>query len=274
MEKLLNLENMTPQAINDIFLIIKRLKQADSLYPDEQINALFSALVGLVQTHDAVRYENALAQFNLACLVADSQYLCGLGEYALELYWARKIREAWEPRSVLQQFPYLANYEKLVRLEVKSSNLTATKKKVLFIGSGPLPLSAFVLAEKYGMQVDCLDKSNEATTCGATLANVLGINQVYFINTAIEHYLDLASYQTIILGALVGTDSQEKERILEHLHTQIQPGTKVIVRSSHGLRELLYPGIEIHRLTYWHIENVIHPKDDLINSVIVLCKKF
>jgi hypothetical protein len=60
--------------------------------------------------------------------------------------------------------------------------------------------------------------------------------------------------------------------MLHALQHKVRPGQYVGVRSTHGLRSLLYTKIDCrhcHALTYL---NTFHPQDDVINSFILLQK--
>jgi nicotianamine synthase len=63
---------------------------------------------------------------------------------------------------------------------------------------------------------------------------VMGIDKMF-------NGTDWASFQVVFLAALVGMDSDEKMSILASLRPKLNPGTLVVARSAHGLREVLYP---------------------------------
>lgn len=261
---------LTP-LIDHVETITQKLKTQQHLQPNKLVNHLFSDLVVTIQTHDSMSCQNFVQEHNLHYLAQQSQCLCSEGEYALEMYWSKKITTAHCPQQAIQRFPYLHNYQQLVDLELQVMKPTSPVKKVLFIGSGPLPMSAILLANQY-WHIDCIDKNQTAHDHGQAVVRALGIAHIHCICADIHNQENLAQYQIIIMGSLVGTTSHEKELILRHIHDRVSPGTKVIVRSSHGLRELLYPSINISQLTQWSIEHIVHPKNDIINSLIVLCK--
>jgi nicotianamine synthase len=263
---------MLTDVIANITGITQRLKQQKSLQPNSTVNSLFTDLVASVQRHDAMHYQDIIHQYDLHCLAEDTQCLCSAGEYALELYWSEKIIHAKHPRAALEQFPYFDNYQQLVALESQTIKSVVQPEKILFIGSGPLPLTAILLAQNYSWYIDCMDRDTSAYNYGTAVSQALAVPNLNFTCVDVHRYQDLAQYQVIVLGALVGVTSHEKEKILNHIYSQVQAGTRVLVRSSHGLRELLYPSIDTSRLQDWHIEKIIHPKNDLINSLIVLCK--
>ncbi len=264
--------SMTAPLLRSIQCIADKLHSLPHLYPNPEVNGLFHNLVNTVQAHDSLNYEHCIHGHNLHDLAKHLQHACSTGEFALEQYWSNKIFEARNSRMALATFPYFQNYQQLMDLE--ASQLPPKNKggKILFVGSGPLPLSAILLTQTYGWQVDCLDYSSIAYQQGKDLSKKLAIRNINFIHGDILQYTELKQYQAVIVGALVGENSQEKEQILKHIHQHIARYTKVLVRSSHGLRELLYPSIELATLGYWQIEKAVHPKNEIINSIIVLCK--
>lgn len=264
---------MLDTVLGNIHAIVQRLQRKPHLKPSTETNALFGSLVNTVQIYDKDDFANVIVHYDLHCLANDTQCMCSAGEYELELWWSKQIIHSIQPQQTLKAFPYLNNYQKLVALEASLLNLSHKPAKSLFIGAGPLPLSAIVLAQDYGWEVTCLDKDPLAYEYTNQVISKLDLKtHLTPCKNDVMKCTDFKQYQVIILGGLVGTNSEEKLTILNHIYSRAVAGTKVVVRSSHGLRELLYPSIAIDQIKNWQIEKVVHPKNDLINSLIVLCK--
>lgn len=164
------------------------------------------------------------------------------------------------------------NYEKLTRLEL--SGLRAVRdelpRRVLFIGSGPLPFTSILLTERLGVPVNNIDVDEEACTAARTLAQRLGLaDRLTFLCADALSCTDLSRFDCVFLAALVGMNRREKGRLLHHLHGAMRPGALLLVRSSQRLRALLYPEVDIHEMAPFEPLLEIHPHDEVINSVIL-----
>jgi nicotianamine synthase len=127
-------------------------------------------------------------------------------------------------------------------------------KKIAFIGSGPLPLSAICLSqnlEESGTSnipepglpsVLNIDKVPDAISQSRILVEKLGATKMYFSCQEIGRSdLDLRSFDVVFLAALVGETQEEKEKLLISVVRSMREGALVVIRTAHGLRQLLYP---------------------------------
>ena len=73
----------------------------------------------------------------------------------------------------------------------------------------------------------------------------------------------------MLVGALVGPDAATKAAITARLTTATGPGTTLLVRSAAGLRTLLYPEIVPADLPALDVLLEVHPRTDVVNSVLV-----
>ena len=80
---------------------------------------------------------------------------------------------------------------------------------------------------------------------------------------------DLGGYDVVFLAALVGMDEEEKARVLGHLERYMTPGAVLLVRSAHGARGFLYPVVDISGISGFEVLSVVHPSDEVINSVVI-----
>jgi nicotianamine synthase len=180
---------------------------------------------------------------------------------------------SFSPDSIFEIFPYHENYVDLTRLEVSSlscfppsrtiGTCTTEPQTIAFLGSGPLPLSAFHLLEYFptDTQIINIDRDQDALQVSSQLADSLGFgDRISSIqeevgtsipgpnDSAIGGIPDSASsvvpwslVSILFFAALVGMDSSSKIEILADLRTKLTPGTLVVVRSAWGLRAVLYP---------------------------------
>ncbi|MEJ2869389.1 nicotianamine synthase family protein [Actinomycetospora sp. OC33-EN08] len=248
------------------------LAARDDLSPGPETNGLFGRLVSLAIEPAAAREADAvLADPAVETLLPELRRLCADGEYALERHWARRIVEAADPQAELGRFPYHRNYVDLTRLEhhAVAGLVPDGPRRVLFVGSGPLPLTSMLLAERYGCEVDNLDREPEAAALGDALAASLGRTGLRFHTGEAEDVDGLERYDLVYLAALAGLEPTSKQRLLAHLGRCLAPGTLVLARSAHSLRGLLYPVLDPHDLPGLETLSVVHPFTDVVNSVVV-----
>jgi nicotianamine synthase len=152
----------------------------------------------------------------------------------------------------LRKFPYYSNYEDLCCLElsnilavIPTTHLSpnATPTAIAFIGSGPLPLTSFVLA-------DCLpdsiihniDIDSTAISLSSNLADVLDYNgRLTFQLDAANSAHSLKHFDIVYLAALVGKNLAEKKLCMKSVASRMRKDALLCVRSAAGLRALLYP---------------------------------
>ncbi len=135
------------------------LSASPSLKPGPRISHLFSELVDISATSSHGVAQALLKDEDVVRIIPQLRALSSAGEYQLETHWAGEILASAHPAITLEKFPYHENYLKLTELEFQSLKLVGSRpiKKVLFIGSGPLPLSSILMARRFGIYVDNLD---------------------------------------------------------------------------------------------------------------------
>ncbi|MCE0538492.1 hypothetical protein LWF15_23615 [Kineosporia rhizophila] len=268
--------------------IYEKLGRQPGLEPSADVDRLFTELVGLSSEHGgdlSAQAVRVLQHERIAAELPGLHEVCARGEYLMETHWARRIVAADKPRDELEGFPYLDNYRDLTRLEINLLRCFGTEplaaRRICFLGAGPLPLSAVCLYEELGVPIDLVDHSAEAVALGsACVAALLGANTgadpgaaaggVRFHRAEASEFAGVAEADVVVLGALAGLDAKSKQAILGSLWQRLRPGAVLLVRSAAGLRRLLYPAVGAGELQGWEQLGVLHPLNDVINSVIVL----
>jgi nicotianamine synthase len=193
-------------------------------------------------------------------------------ESELEKFWARLVIKSSNPLEALRSFPYLDNYEELTKREVEliehSGLKLHSKQKALVVGSGPLPLSAYVLHCQTGIRIDHVDSSSEAIQLCEQLMDCLGVSSNYY--EALGESVELQdTYDLILIAALAGSTAKDKQKIIDTVLPHLAEGGRIVIRSAKGSRMLLYPGIESSEIQGVKLFEEYHPSDYIINSVFV-----
>lgn len=250
-----------------LYHYLKQIEAQPSLEPNPQTNALFSNLVHTVL--------NASSRGTLlpATERKKLQQLCGYAEYLLELHWCKKILASGK-KETLEEFPYLRNYRDLTTMEVGA--LIAAKnngKRFVFIGGGPLPLTALLLAREFHKEVVVLDTNKEAVTYGQQLIACMGLEQqVRCIHAPGEEFKEYHTFDVICIAALAGIDGKVKQAILNAIRSTMRPDALVLARSSWGARQNLYKPVYKRELKGFTTLLELHPHNHVVNSVLLFKK--
>jgi hypothetical protein len=254
-------------SLHDLY---RRLAGRPDLRPGPEVDRLFGDLVRLVLDTPAEREPLLLGDPAVRAIQGGLHALCSEGEYQLELAWARRIAASPSPRDELARFPYAGNYRRLARMELDLLAETTDRRpsRVAFVGSGPLPLTSLHVAAELGVPVDNLDRDAAAVALGERVARSLGPAPLTFRCMDVAD-ADLAGYDLVILAALVGAGGPEKRAVLRHLAASMAPGAVLLARSARGMRSLLYPPIEPAALAGFELQAVVHPVDEVVNSIVL-----
>lgn len=254
-----------------IHRLYQGLALCDSLSPTAEVDALFGELVGIVVDTPCACADRVMEDPIVRAIQPRLHDLCSRGEFELESAWAERIVANAAPRAELARFPYYGNYRQLSRLErcgvaaVSDRPLT----RVAFVGAGPLPLSALLLAEDTGATVHGFDRDQHAVAQARRLAEAVGCRGVSFMHCDIEVHEALDTYDLVVLAALVGRTPTAKRRIVQRLGRRMAPGAHLVVRSAHAMRTLLYPPMPVEDFAPFDLLAVIHPYGEVINSVAI-----
>lgn len=264
-------ESRVAHTLSALRQICDALDREPDLRPRPSVNALFSSLIEAVLLGTPGETSaTAVQDPNLLSLGSRLRQLCARGEYELETAWARRVLASSQPQAELTRFPYYDNYRQLsqVELGVLASAITRRPVSMAFLGCGPLPLSSLLFARELGFAVDNIDHDPEAVALGSQMADATNRANVHFsVEDAAS--ADLATYDVVVVAALVGDTPEDKRRILQSVGRSMAPGALLLVRSARGLRTLLYPSVPNEALAGFDVLTVVHPVNDVINSVIL-----
>jgi nicotianamine synthase len=261
------------EIVVDLLRLHQELAALPTLSPNAQTDAVFNELVRLA-THlrDGEVVRQILADPKIRGILPALRTLCSEGETELERAWARRIISSREPDQELREFPYFANYAQLTRLEHHAvlGATGRTPNRVLFVGSGPLPLTSLLLVSQHGhIGIDNIDVDPKATQLGAQLAAALGLSSLRFRCADVLACTDLSDYDMVFVAALVGAHPDHKSRVIKHLYQHMRAGALLLARSAHSLRTLLYPPLALSDLAGFRPLVVLNPYTEVVNSLII-----
>ncbi len=245
--------------------IYENFKKLKSLSPSKETNKVFSELVNYCISNDTnIEYND---------LVKGINNYCSKWEYELEKYTTEKILSSSNPKEELKRFEYYQNYEKLAKFEYTNSKLLIDKiKNVLFIWWWPLPLTSIILYYKYWIKSVIVDFNSEAIDLSRKLIKKLKLNNyIKVIHWDAKTYKNTKNYDLCYIASLVFW-SNEHKGIIENIKKI--DFKLLLTRTSHRTRQLLYKKVDENILKqYFNIQLIIHPKNEIVNSIILSYKK-
>lgn len=262
--------------VERILAIYERLSALPKLDPSPETNRLFNDLITIVLEYRG----NAgiiLTDERIRKIKPKLEMLCADGEYLLEEHWVKKIIANTSASDTLKKFPYYANYQKLLKTEYSALVSAGILKssKILFVGSGPLPLSSILLATEYGLAVTAIDNEKESVCLAEELITTLSLSdRIRIIHGDIRDYKDLDEYDAVLVAAFAGSTESDKKSIVRRTVKSLKENAVLIARSVADLSTLFYCPVNPAWLNGITISEVIHPADDVINSVIIGRKSY
>lgn len=265
--------------VERVFQLYGQISRLGCLKPSTNVDTLFSELVNLCKqpSNIDVRYLSNGEQQIRSHLIR----LCAEAEGLLEKHFSARLGRQPFPLHHLGAFPYYNNYLKLARLEfetLRDSGVVAPKR-VAFLGSGPLPLTSIVLAVHHlpSARFDNYDYDPAANAMARLLVapHPEVAKRMAFHDADVEKVTaELRQYDVVFLAALVGMEKGDKERVVKHLRQHMAPGAVLLLRSAQGARAFLYPVVEADDLPGFDVLSVVHPTNEIINSVILARNRF
>ncbi len=238
------------------------------LRPSPTVNVLFGQLVDAALALPACHPQIARHGPRV-------RHLCARGEGYLETWWAHRVIAYPE---TLPSFPYLTQYEQLVRGEwtALTGALGRRPRHVALVGSGPLPLTAVWWRRLApDVQVTCIDRDPGAVGLGRRVAwSVAGRAGAPAFVHAEAGEVDSSAFDAVVLAALVG-DAAGKTAAVDALASRMRDDGVLAVRSvPPDGRRLLYPRVRpedlpssVRLVAEWT------PPPEVINSVLLLAPR-
>lgn len=245
--------------------IKQEIDKLESLRPDKKVNSVFSNLVKLATSFQKKEVE----------LKTYFQTVAAKAEVEMEKYWAKKIIESANPEETLKEFWYYKNYLDLTKLEFGSLSLCHDHQKhnkVLFVGSGPLPLTGIFLARDFGCEVTFLDIENESLKLSENLCEKLNIKNVQFVCADAVKFAEYDQFDAIFIAAMIESKKISKEQFINILAKKVKKHTHVLVRSVFHNRELLYKKLDVTKIKGLSAVLEVRPKNEIVNSFHVFEK--
>jgi len=127
-----------------------------------------------------------------------------------------------------EQLPYFDSYRKTVATE---AGLLGDARDVVFVGSGPTPISPILFAKEHGMSVSGVELDANAARVGKKVAKREGISLPTFVGDAAT-YDGFGKHDAVVVALEAGITKAQKTAIFDRIARDARPNVKIIVRSS------------------------------------------
>jgi len=127
---------------------------------------------------------------------------------------------------------------------------TLQPQRILILGSGPCPMSAFVVRDAFPSAVIVgVDRAREACTLSAGLLAACGYDSVEIRHGDAAEHIAVDGFDCILMALTVGEDEAAKRRIIDGLQAAADPDATLVVRTAVGWGRVLYPSVDIPQIT-------------------------
>jgi len=203
--------------------------------------SIFTEALRQIYTPEEIKYvmgnvEVAARQKGLLAKLSEA-------EYRMELFDSRHLCNQPDfGLTSLFQYKNWANYNSLVGEELKQLRRIIRSEEVttpiVFVGSGPLPLSAVLLHLRWNVNVICVDMDPDACEAARSMMERMHLSDNVQVVQGDGAEFDYASYQHVFIASLV----TQKDKTLEQIR-RTNPNALVAIRTAEGIRQLMYEAI-------------------------------
>lgn len=159
-------------------------------------------------------------------------------------------------------------YKRFVKLIKNEIALADIKKddKVLFIGSGPFPITAILINKFSGCSVICVEKDKNRSIISKEVIQSLGLSKNIRVLNGKGENIGCNSFSVAIIALLV----KPKSEILDNLSRQAIADARIICRTSDGARQAFYEQANPEIFSrYKIIDKIIAGENQIVSSVLL-----
>jgi len=255
--------------LRHVYTLVRDLSEEDVLESSSpEIQTAFKRLDELValevDEESTERIIKSPGFDSLLISISNFRYLYNL---KLEIEKAKSILASRNPWETLQNFAFYPNYLQLARTEYTGSCLKP-EDCVLFLGSGPLPLSLITLCHEHGIRGTGIEQGGTRANLSREVVSRLGLSESIRIIEGNHFCLPLKTRCELYM---VAAQAEPKKEIFGHLAKVLPKGSKVSYRLyEKGLRKILDGSILFELPAGFEEYLKIQPEPPVNNTVVFL----
>lgn len=214
--------------------------------------------------------ENILHDLEFTCVFDSIARFRSLYTAKLEIEHAHLILDSNNPWVMLTNFAYLPNYIQLASTEYQGAGLKPGDS-VVFLGSGPLPLSLIIMCHQYGVRGIGIEQEPDRAKLSRKVVEKLGLSGQIRIKTGNHFSLPLKSKYELLM---VAAAAEPKKEIFDHLAEALPARMRLSYRIyEKGLRRVLETGFQFELPEQFKEFHRIRPKPPVNNTVVFITKE-
>jgi hypothetical protein len=187
----------------------------------------------------------------------------------LEIEKAKSLLESSNPWETLRNFAFFPNYLQLAKTEYAGSGLKP-RDHVLFLGSGPLPLSLITLCQAYGIKGTGIEQDGKRASLSREVISQLRLSESIKIIEGNHFTLPLEIGFNLYM---IAAQAEPKKEIFEHLAKILPNGSKISYRTyEKGFRKILDTNIRFELPVEFKEYLRVQPEPPVNNTVVFLKK--
>lgn len=156
-------------------------------------------------------------------------------------FWETEIENQFadqiltDPEVKIEEYLLYERFQRLLSKEIDLLN-GHDYDSVVFIGSGPFPITAILYHQMTGKKVDCLELDENSAQTSEEVFKKLGLSDNMKVHVGDGGTYDLGKYD-VVLNALL---AKPKFKIMQNVIRTGHDNCKILCRTSEGLRQLVY----------------------------------
>lgn len=249
-------EDLSPANQRATNMIGRLLKQLRSYYSSEEVKAVLSNEYIVMNQR---MLQDKLSEAEFLVELSDSRHICKSEDSVLDIVtrlptWNIYMALVSQELSTLRRF-------------IRQDSQTE-KSPIVFVGSGPMPLSPIILHLFGDVEVICLEMDSVAYDASSSLLEHMGLGTKVTVVMENGSDFDYSSYNRIFVASLV----RNKRAVLEQI-SRTSPDPLIAIRTAEGMRQIMYEAIDESQLNKqgWRILGRTCPEENLvINSTLFL----
>ena len=131
---------------------------------------------------------------------------------------------------------YMARYRCLAAVELSLGHVTADDH-VAFVGAGAFPITAIEYVRQSGCRATGLEILEDSAQTASKMAHLAGVGERFQVVFEDGKSADYSPYSVVVVGVM----ARPKPEILSRIAHTSDVSTRVLCRTTHGLRKLIYP---------------------------------
>lgn len=141
----------------------------------------------------------------------------------------------YNSKSKIKKYHFYNGYFSAVKKEVQLAKISHNDR-VSFIGSGPMPMTAILLYELTGIDIDCFEKVRHSAELSKKVIQKLKYDQHIKVINKNALNINFSRYTVIILAVL----TKPKDDLMKTMWKHILPGTRIVYRLPNVIRQAYY----------------------------------